>query len=149
MGLTKVIDREHTVKSAEYWPGFLSEVIASADECESKDLFYVDATLAPGAETELQIHETEIALFVSRGTVLVVLVSEEDGESEAYVCERGTSGYVAPGEGFYARNIGDDEVEILMAHQGANSIQTAKGRAIEVPEHAVKLIDSTLASASA
>ncbi|MBX7444620.1 MULTISPECIES: cupin domain-containing protein [unclassified Arthrobacter] len=148
MGLTKVIDRKNTVKTDDYWPGFRSEIIASAEECQSQDLFYVDATIEPGTETELQVHDTEIALFVARGTVLLVLVSEDGAESESYVCTKGASGYVSPGEAFLARNIGQDEAEILMAHQGANTQETAKGRKVAVPAHAQEKIDQELSKVS-
>lgn len=140
MGLTKVIDRSQTDKSDSYWPGFLSEIIASEQECQSQDLFYVDATIQPGVTTELHSHTTEIGFFVARGTLLLLLVSDDGTESEAYVSPKGTSGYISPGEGFLVVNIGDDEGELLMAHQGANSKETAKGQPLEVPDHARKLI---------
>ncbi|KAA9160704.1 cupin domain-containing protein [Amycolatopsis acidicola] len=140
MGLTKVIDRTNTDKTDSYWPGFHSEIICSAGECESQELFYVDATADPGATTELHAHDTEIAFFVSRGTVLAVLVSEDGQESEGHLCPRGTSGYISPGEGFLLSNIGDEEAELLMAHYGANSKETAKGRVMDVPEQARKIL---------
>jgi uncharacterized RmlC-like cupin family protein len=140
MGYTKVIDRAQTVKTPDFWKGMETEVIASADECHSEILFYAVGTIPPGARTELKRHDTEIAWFLASGETLAVMVDFEADESEAVVCRTRASGYIAPGEGHLQVNLGDTDAVLLMAHVGANSLETAEGARVEPPEHVLALL---------
>ncbi|MGH8914729.1 MAG: hypothetical protein ACRDZM_09480 [Acidimicrobiia bacterium] len=136
MGVTGVIDRDKTVKDRTVEQGMEVEIIASAAQCGSENLFYGIGVLDPGAHTGLHVHDgIEIAWFMLAGETYCVMGSLEDGDYGIEECHRNSAGYVASGEIHLQVNRSDTEpAVILMAYVGTNTAPGAQGRLVEMPE---------------
>lgn len=128
MGTTGVIDRT-TTATQQLW-GMEVEIIASKEQCGSENLFYVYATLAPGRQTELIVHDDcEVAWFMITGDAVCVLGNLEDDEFDLVECSDGSAGYVAPGELHMQFNrSATQDAAFLIAHIGINDASAARGR---------------------
>jgi uncharacterized RmlC-like cupin family protein len=144
MGVTGVVDREKTVKDRTVEHGMEVEIIASAEQCGSENLFYGIGVLEPGAHTGLHVHDgIEIAWFMLEGDTFCVMGSLEEGDYAIEQCHRNSAGYVAPGELHLQVNRSDTEpAVILMAYVGTNSAAGAKGRFVDMPEPLRELLAS-------
>lgn len=136
MGVTGVVDRDNTVKDRNVEQGMEVEIIASAEQCGSEDLFYGIGILDPGAHTGLHVHDgIEIAWFMLEGDTYCVMGSIDDSDYAVEECHRNSAGYVAPGELHLQVNRSDTErAVILMAYVGTNSASGARGRDLEMPD---------------
>jgi uncharacterized RmlC-like cupin family protein len=143
MGVTGVIDRDKTVKDRMVEHGMEVEIIASAEECGSENLFYGIGVLEPGAHTRLHVHDgIEIAWFMLGGETYCVMGSLEEDDYAVEKCHRNSAGYVAPGELHLQVNRSDtDPAVILMAYVGTNTAEGARGREVEMPERLKSMLD--------
>jgi uncharacterized RmlC-like cupin family protein len=144
MGVTGVVDRSKTVRDRTVEQGMEVEIIASAEQCGSKILFYGIGVLDPGAHTGLHVHDDiEIAWFMLEGETYCVMGSFEEGDYAVEECHRNSAGYVAPGELHLQVNRSDSEpAVILMAYVGTNTADGARGRFVEMPEPLQGLLDA-------